>query len=58
MHLPHLPPLDRIAPLLAKARQDDIAREVEEQQWRSQLPKRRRRNVFRRLVRAIRGGGD
>ncbi len=58
MHLPHLPPLDRIGPLLAKARQDDIAREVEGQQWRSQLPRRRRRSLLRRLVRAIRDGGD
>lgn len=34
MHLPHLPPLDRIGPLLAKARRDDIERELEEQKWR------------------------
>jgi len=47
MHLPHLPPLDRVAPLIARARQDDIERQLQDQKRRSQL---------RRLVRAIRGG--
>jgi hypothetical protein len=58
MHLPHINLHDRIAPMLAKARLDDIQRELHGNRWRSQLPKRKRRGVVRRLLRAIRGGGD